>query len=85
MDKELTCLDSGMWVVDRFEGKNAVLENTQTLDTVSLPKTALPHGINPGDTLVMQDGAWHFNDNETAARRQRIQTMFDRIRERSRE
>ena len=83
MDKELTTLDNGTWIVDRFEEDFAVLENAKTLDTASLPKIALPIGISPGDTLVMHDGVWRLDNAETAARGQRIQSMFDRIRARN--
>ena len=84
MDNASTTLDKGMWIIDRFEEDFAVLENAETLETVSLPRAALPSGAAPGDTLVMADGAWRIDSAETEARKQRIGTMFERIKARNR-
>jgi len=81
MDNELTCSDS-TWIIDRFEEDYAVLENAATLKTISLPKSSLFDNARPGDTLVWRSGTWHFNHNETEARRQRIQERLNRIKAR---
>ena len=83
MDNGLTTLDNGTWIIDRFEESFAVLENADTLDTASLPQTALPAGAAPGDTLVMENGVWRMDNAQTEARKQRIDTLFERIRARS--
>jgi len=78
MDSRLVYL--GKWVVDRFEGGRAVLENTVTLETVVLPKADLPKEVKPGDTIFMRDGVWCFDHEETEARGKRIQERFSRIK-----
>jgi len=67
-------------VVDRIENGWAVLDNTDTLESVNLPMGVLPEETRPGDTLVRQDGKWYKDDNETAARKQRISERFARIK-----
>ena len=86
MDNGLKCSTNRneKWIVDRFEECNAVLENAATLDTMTLLKADLPQKTQPGDTLVMRDGAWHFDHAETEARARRIQERFNRIRARNR-
>ena len=74
---------SGKWVVDRFVDGNVVLENIVTLEAIALPKTGLPKGAKPGDTLFMQDEKWLFDHDETKARKRRIQERFSRIKEKA--
>jgi len=80
MDNASTCFDK--WIIDRFEESDAVLENAATLETKSLPKSALPGNIRPGDTLVMCGGTWVFDKADTEARQRRIQERFSRIKAR---
>ena len=71
------------WVIDRIEEGWAVLENTTTLETISLPIKNLPRGVNPGDTLINQNSKWYKDEAETEARAKRIQERFARIKARS--
>jgi len=68
------------WTVDRIEEGWAVLNNTDTLESINIPLSLLPQNTNPGDTLIRLDGKWYKNDTETAARKQRISERFARIR-----
>ena len=68
------------WVVDRFEGTNAVLVSTATMEAMSLPAGKLPPGAKPGDTLILCKNAWHFDHDETAARATRIDDLFKKIK-----
>jgi len=68
------------WVVDRIEEGWVVLENTDTLESISIPQQALPKNTNPGDTLIKQNSKWYKNDAETEARKKRISERFARIK-----
>jgi len=69
-----------LWVIDRVENGWAVLENGDTMESISLPVEGLPGGVKPGDTLVRVEGKWHRHDAETAARKKQIGDRFARIK-----
>ena len=73
--------DKHKWVIDRFEEDFAVIEN-ETLESKSIPRFGLPKMAKPGDALFFLDGKWHVDDDETAARRKRIDALFSRIKSR---
>ena len=69
------------WVVDRIEEGWAVLNNTTTRESISLPVSSLPKKISPGDTLRKHhELGWFKDDAETAARAERIKNSFARIK-----
>ena len=68
------------WVVDRFEEGWAVLDNSDTFESISLPTDGLPAGIKPGDTLVKQNGKWYKDKTDSADRKKRISERFARIK-----
>ena len=81
MDSKFTSTDK--FTIDRFEEQYTVLINSATLESVSLPVSQLPADINPGDTLVFQNGAWHFDHAETSARSEKIFALFQKIKEKN--
>lgn len=46
------------YVIDRFEGKYAVLENQQTLAMEQIPIASLPQACREGDLVAFQDNRW---------------------------
>jgi len=74
--------DKNIWVIDRFEENFAVLEN-EILKSKSIPREVLPAVAKPGDALFFSNCKWHIDNEETAARRERIETLFARIKRRN--
>lgn len=72
------------YTIDHIEAGFAQLECGQTLETLTLPLTALPKNIAPGHTLRMVGGFWEIDHQETSARAARIAERFARIRGRGR-
>ena len=71
------------WVIDRFEGNWAVLENTQTLEIKKHAREDLPPGVSEGAALRLNaDGSFGYDKAETAARRERINNKFARLQKR---
>ena len=68
------------WVIDRIEDGWAVLDNSDTLESISLPLALLPDGIQPGDTMVRKNSKWYKDDAETSARKKRISERFAKIK-----
>ncbi|MCL1882172.1 MAG: DUF3006 domain-containing protein [Defluviitaleaceae bacterium] len=68
------------WVIDRIEEEWAVLENTETLESISIPLTSLPKKICEGGTLIKINSKWYLNEAETAARKTRINDRFERLK-----
>jgi len=65
------------WVVDRIEADIAVLENTETQQTVERATAELPGGIREGHALTDDgDGALRIDGEETAARAARAAELF---------
>jgi hypothetical protein len=52
----------------------------KTLDTRTLHRSEFPKEAKAGDTLFFQDNRWHIDEAETAARAERIQERFERIK-----
>ena len=73
---------SDKWVIDRFEEDFAVLEN-YSLESKSIPRFAMPKMAKPGDVLFFSNGSWHIDKEETAKRREKIKTLFDRIKKKN--
>jgi len=71
------------WVIDRIEDGVAVLENTETDETLELPKKSLPKGAKEGQVLTddgVSGGALRIDKEETAARAARIRERFERLK-----
>ena len=48
-----------VWVVDRIEGKVAVLVADDDQKTLDMPLTALPHGLREGTVLRVTESKGH--------------------------
>ena len=68
------------WVIDRFEGETAVLENIKTMENLDFPRSELPDGIKEGDVLSQVDGVWSREIAETNDRASSIRARFDRMK-----
>lgn len=68
--------------IDRFEDDLAVLcdeeENTRTV-----PRAALPDGVEPGDMLSETADGFVCDEAATAARREQVRRLQERLRRRS--
>jgi len=71
------------FTIDRFEGNHAVCVDETLMHTRDLHRSELPSGAQIGDTLFYERNRWHIDAEETAARAQRIQDMYDKIKQRS--
>ena len=59
------------YIVDRVEGEIAVCERDD-LKFFDISLVELPQDVKAGDCLVLSDGVWSVDVDETATRRQRI-------------
>lgn len=59
-----------MMILDRFEGKFAVLEDDGVMKNV--PRNLLPKNIREGDVVVKNGGEYLLDEKNTAARRKKI-------------
>ena len=71
------CLPPDSYVLDRLEGALAVLEGRQR--TWDVPLSALPPDAVPGDTLVWDGTRFHRDEQDTAARKARIDGAMHRL------
>lgn len=69
------------YIVDRIEEDIAVLQDEQEA-LHSLPLAALPEGVQPGDVVLSDVGGYHLDSAATAARREHIRHLQDRLRRR---
>jgi len=83
MGSKLTSSGNLKWTIDRFEEHSAVLENSKTLEMVSVPVSSLPANSVPGDVLIFKNGTWHFDHAETEARKAQISELFQRIKQKN--
>jgi len=71
------------WVIDRIEDGVAVLENTETDETLERPKKELPKSAKEGQVLTddgVAGGALRIDKEETVARAARIRERFERLK-----
>ena len=69
------------YIVDRIEEDIAVLQDEQEA-LHPLPLTALPDGVRPGDVVQSGGDGYRLAPAATAARRERIRHLQDRLRRR---
>jgi len=69
------------YIVDRIEEDIAVLQDEQEA-LHPLPLTALPDGVRPGDVVQSDGDGYRLDPAATAARRERIRHLQDRLRRR---
>lgn len=65
--------------IDRFEEEWAVLQDDDGR-SVTVERSRLPAQARQGDLLTEKDGAYSVDENETAARRERIRRMEQKLR-----
>ncbi|ANS51930.1 hypothetical protein BT246_66380 (plasmid) [Bacillus thuringiensis] len=64
-------------IIDRFEGELAVIEiNNSTID---VPKSKLPSTAKEGDVLIIEDGTYTIDKNETDKKRREVQNLMDKL------
>lgn len=56
------------YIIDRFEGKFAVLE-AENCEFTDIERARLPRDVAEGDVLLHEAGLWRVDTQETAARR----------------
>ena len=65
------------FVIDRFEGDIAICEPLDKGDLFHVKKALLPDGAREGDVLVVLGYTFVIDINETARRKENIQSMLD--------
>jgi hypothetical protein len=68
--------------IDRFEEDYAVCADAR-METRVIPRAELPPEAKAGDTVFFHDGRWDIDKEETAARAERINESFARIKRRA--
>jgi len=71
------------YTIDRFEDNQAVCMDETLMETRVLHRSILPRNAQPGDTLYYANNQWQIDQEETAARAARIQSMYNKIKQRS--
>ena len=64
------------FIVDRIEGKKAVLE-CEDGSFVSFDLKSLPRNISDGDVLYFENGSCYLNTQETMDRQNKIKKLMD--------
>jgi len=63
-----------IWVIDRFEGEYAVLENSRR-KTLEVKRSQLPPLAQAGDALTATKDGYRLNPGETAKRKAEIEAL----------
>ena len=64
-------------IIDRFEGKLAVIEVNNV--TIDVPKSKLPATAKEGDVLIIEDDTYTIDKDETDKRRREIQNLMNKL------
>lgn len=65
-------------VIDRFEGKFAVIE-LENRDTKNVPRALLPPEAKEGDVIAQENGSFRIDEAETRQRRAEIKEILDSL------
>ncbi len=68
-----------LWSVDRFEGGLAVLIGDDSGDSTVVPRTLLMPETREGDLVRLTDGMYRPDAAATAARREEVRTLEQRL------
>ena len=68
------------WIIDRFEGDFAVLENVDSQNILEVRRSELPRGVKEGQVIRIVDGRYFIDLQGTAKRRERIKEKFERLK-----
>ena len=67
------------YIVDRTEADLAVCE-TENEEMVNIPLKDLPEGVKEGSVLIREGERWLIDENEEAARKERIREKMASLR-----
>ena len=67
------------FIIDRFEGNYAILQNNETSEMSEIEKTALPDEAKEGDVLLFAGEKFVVDHEETVQRAKRIEKKMDSI------
>ncbi|MEI6131825.1 MAG: DUF3006 domain-containing protein [Bacillota bacterium] len=67
------------FIIDRFEGNFAILQNSETSEMSEIEKTALPDEVKEGDALLFEGGLFTVDSDEIMRRTKRIIDKMDSI------
>lgn len=68
------------YIIDRFEGEYAILEEYNTTNIINVLKMLLPDGACEGDILEYSNGIYTILKSETLKREENIKDRFARLR-----
>lgn len=68
---------SQLYVIDRFEDDLAVCEHDGGM--VNIPRAALPKGAAEGDALILENGVYLPDRDETERRREEIRRLQSKL------
>lgn len=75
-------MDKVRYAIDRFEGKQAVLQD-DTGTSLVVDKVLLPPDVVQGDVLIRCEGHYRHDRAETAARRDKLYRLEQLLRGKS--
>jgi hypothetical protein len=64
-------------IIDRFEGQFAVVEFDGTTEDILISE--LPAGVKAGDTLIFKDDEVIIDTEDTASRKEEIDSLMDEL------
>lgn len=70
-----------MYVLDRFEGEIAVIEESreENITFLEISRTLLPSDAEEGDILILDNGQWMIDKEATIQRRSQIENRLRRL------
>lgn len=66
------------YIIDRFEGDTAVLED-ENKEFLNVPKSILPENSNESDCLVFEDGKYIIDEVTTKELKEEISDLMDEL------
>ncbi len=69
--------------IDSIDEELAILENLETQELIPILVSDLPKNIKEGSILVLEDGKYRFEEEETKKRHDEIKSRFDRLKKKS--
>jgi len=73
-------LESKKYVLDRFEGSFAVLEDIETRENISIDMEHIPPGADAGDVMLKTDDGFMVDRAATEERKKRVDSLFNKIK-----
>lgn len=66
-----------MYIIDRFEGKTAVMERQSDKAVVDIAKAELPAGARVGDVIIYDGKNYRIDETETQRLRDEVRKLQD--------